>query len=91
MFSYRSAAWIRGKGTFDSNDPQNYHRIAIVYASDMLLARLVLNMYPGLQTELITSLDHSVWFHSPVMAENWYLYVAEVERAMDGRSLTTCR
>ena len=85
------AAWIKGKGTFGPVDPQNYQRIAIVYASDMLLARLVLNKYPRLKTELITSLDHSVWFHSSVQADQWYLYDAEVERALDGRSLTTCR
>lgn len=82
---------MKGRNTFTAQDPQNYHRIAIVYASDVLLARLVLNKYPSLKTDLITSLDHSIWFHHPVQADQWYLYVAEVECAADGRSLTGCR
>ena len=87
----RLAVWMRGRGTFTSKDPQNYNRAAIVYASDLLLARLVLFKYPGVKIELVTSLDHSVWFHGRVEADQWYLYVAEVEFAADGRSLSSCR
>lgn len=87
----RNAVWIRGRGTFSAEDPQNYHRIAIVYASDIILGGLILHKYPRLKIELATSLDHSVWFHHPVQADQWYLYVGEVERAAGGRSLTGCR
>lgn len=83
--------WIRVRNTFSDKDPQNYHRIAMVYASDCLLARLILKEYPRLEVDVIASLDHSVWFHDLVEASQWYLYVAEVQRAADGRSLTGCR
>ena len=61
------------------------------YLSDTMLAGMVLLKFPDIKPSLITSLDHSMWFHSPVKADKWYLFVFENERYNECKSLTTAR
>lgn len=83
--------WIRGQKSYEKEEHQNLHYAAIAYASDMMLARLVLNMYPWFNPGLLTSLDHSMWFHMPVDSNKWHFFDAECENAAGGRSLTSAR
>ncbi len=87
----RISLWIRGQGTYEETEHQNYHRIALVYASDLLMTGLVLNLYPKFVVGLQTSLDHSVWFHEPVNSQRWHFHHAEVEQSVDGKILNSQR
>ena len=83
--------WIRGSGAYDVTEHQNYHRIALAYASDMVMAGLVLNLYPNFVAGLKTSLDHSMWFHESVDSKRWYLYCSELEHSVNGKMLNAQR
>lgn len=87
----RRCMWIRGLKAYKDTDHQNYHRIALAYASDMMLSGMVLNLYPKFKVGLVTSLDHSMWFHVPVDSEKWYLHDCELRDSMDGRTLNSSR
>ena len=79
---------MRGQGTYEESDHQNFHRIALAYASDLSLANLVLNVYPEFAVGLMTSLDHSMWFHESVDAGQWFLFCSELDHSTDGRPLS---
>ena len=83
--------WIKGGESYGESDHQNLHRIAIAFISDMLMVRLILDMYPRFQAGLMTSLDHSMWFHRTVNAESWHLCDAQCEESVEGRSLNSTR
>ena len=36
----------------------------------------------------VASLDHALWFHRPVRADDWLLYAQESPSASGGRALT---
>ncbi|WP_250279411.1 acyl-CoA thioesterase domain-containing protein [Frankia sp. Cppng1_Ct_nod] len=82
-------AWIR------SDDPlgadQAVQTGALTYASDLFL--LASALVPHGQTfgngnVIGASLDHGVWFHRPVEADEWLLYDNSSPWAGSGRSLT---
>ena len=87
----RVSLWMRGRGTYDDTEHQNLHRIALAYTSDMAMARIVLNLYPDFVPGLVTSLDHSMWFHDSVKAEQWHLYRSEAEHSAQGKILNSER
>jgi acyl-CoA thioesterase-2 len=65
------------------------HTSALAYASDMLL--LSTSVAPhgiaiGSPDLVSASLDHAVWFHRPVRADDWLFYDQESSRAAGGRS-----
>nr|CAB3485390.1 unnamed protein product [Digitaria exilis] len=62
------------------------------YASDLLYSGVSLNPHreKGLKTYSL-SLDHSMWFHKPVKADDWLLYVIESPSAHGGRGFVTGR
>uniref|UniRef100_A0A453CNM1 acyl-CoA hydrolase n=1 Tax=Aegilops tauschii subsp. strangulata TaxID=200361 RepID=A0A453CNM1_AEGTS len=66
--------WFRARGKL-SDDPA-LHRCVVAYASDLLYSGVSLNPHRkrGLKTYSL-SLDHSMWFHKPVKADDWLLYV----------------
>lgn len=49
-------------------------RIGLLYASDAGMAGAVLWQYPTFRHTLITSLDHSLWFHEDVDINKWHLF-----------------
>ncbi len=71
----QSQLWIRVSGRLDDADLT--HRAAFTYASDMTLLAAALIPHghdiasPSVQS---ASLDHSVWFHRPLRADEWLLY-----------------
>ena len=71
----RAQLWIRVNGRL-GDDPSE-HLAAFTYASDMTLLGATLVPHgvtigdPRLQP---ASLDHSIWFHRPFRADEWWLY-----------------
>lgn len=88
----RAQLWIRIAGDLD-DDPLT-HRAAFTYASDLTLLGASLVPHgvhfgtPGMQ---MASLDHTVWFHRPFRADEWWLYDQVSPTAVGGRGLATAR
>jgi acyl-CoA thioesterase-2 len=88
----RARLWIRVNGHL-SDDPLQ-HLAAFTYASDMTLLGSTLVPHgvhissPGMQ---VASLDHTVWFHRPFRADEWWLYDQVTPSASGGRGLAIAR
>jgi acyl-CoA thioesterase-2 len=88
----RSQWWIRASAELP-DDPVT-QLAAFIYASDMTLLPAALvphNLYiesPGMQA---ASLDHSIWFHRPFRADQWWLYDQVSPSASGGRGLALAR
>jgi len=88
----QSRVWVRIRGTL-SDDPLE-HLAAFTYASDLTLLGAALVPHgldftsPGLQ---VASLDHTVWFHRPFRADEWWLYDQWSPSATGGRGLSLAR
>jgi len=70
------ARWMRARSAI--GDAPALQAGAVIYMADIVLARAVLQ--PHLQdsqgSARVASLDHSVWFHSEIRAEEWLLLEA---------------
>ena len=67
--------WLRADGTLD-DDPL-LHACMVAYASDMtLLDSILLPHAKGWDDPavMMASLDHAMWFHRPIRADEWFLY-----------------
>lgn len=91
--SGRSLAWHRMAGPLP-DDPL-LHQALLVYLSDVttLSAALVPHGMPlgveevdGVRWDGV-SLDHAVWFHRPVRADDWLLFAQHAPVAAGGRAL----
>lgn len=88
----RAQLWLRVDGRLD-DDPTT-HVAAFTYASDMTLLGAALTphgasiMSPKIQA---ASLDHTIWFHRPFRADEWWLYDQTAPFAGGGRGLATAR
>ncbi|GJN26768.1 hypothetical protein PR202_gb14726 [Eleusine coracana subsp. coracana] len=82
--------WFKARGKI--SDDQALHRCVVAYASDLLFSGVSLNPHreKGLKTYSL-SLDHSIWFHKPVKADDWLLYSIESPSAHGGRGFVTGR
>ncbi|MEO7132424.1 MAG: acyl-CoA thioesterase II [Dermatophilaceae bacterium] len=80
--------WMRSVGTLP-DDPL-LHAAVLAYASDYSLLEPVLRRHgltwgdPRLR---VASLDHSMWFHREVRADDWVLYTQSSPSATSGRGL----
>lgn len=85
----RNAAWMRV--TADLGDDQLLHRCWMAYMSDDMPADAVRRSHPDFRdTEGITyvaSLDHTIWFHRPLRADQWHLYDVTCHNFMGARGL----
>ena len=84
----RARLWIRANGELPADPLQ--HTAAFTYASDMTL--LGASLVPhGMQVSSpsvqAASLDHSIWFHRPFRADQWWLYDQHSPSASGGRGL----
>ncbi|CAB4723236.1 MAG: acyl-CoA thioesterase II [Actinobacteria bacterium] len=69
----RAQMWIRVNGRL--SDEPNEHIAAFTYASDMSLLGSTLSAHDvAAHTTQMASLDHTVWFHRPFRADEWWLY-----------------
>lgn len=82
--------WIRAAQAL-GDDPL-VHVCAVTYISDLFLlpTALLPHGLAGDDTGVqLASLDHAVWFHRPLRADNWLYYEHESPWSSGGRAL--CR
>ncbi|MBH0237940.1 acyl-CoA thioesterase II [Methylobrevis albus] len=78
--------WVRSAAALP--DDQALHRAVLAYASDMTLLDTSLHAHgrsvfdKDLQ---VASLDHAMWFHRDVVADDWLLYVQHSPSASGSR------
>jgi acyl-CoA thioesterase-2 len=86
--------WLRA--TLGLSESPRVHTAALVYLSDLMMASTAalefeqprpLRNDPG-SAVLRASLDHSVWIHRPIRADEWMLVVLRSPSHSDGRALT---
>ncbi|KAL7258947.1 hypothetical protein ACSBR1_004954 [Camellia fascicularis] len=76
--------WFRAKGKL--SDDQALHRCVAAYTSDLIFLSVSLNPHrkKNLKTTSI-SLDHVMWFHRPLRADDWVLFVITSPAAYNAR------
>nr|XP_028950653.1 uncharacterized protein LOC114821694 [Malus domestica] len=80
--------WFRAKGKL--SDDQALHRCVVAYASDLIFAAVSLNPHRRIGVKLSqVSLDHAMWFHRHVRADDWLLYVIVSPIAYDTRGFVS--
>jgi acyl-CoA thioesterase-2 len=82
----RGYTWLRVAGPLP-DDPA-VHAAALTFASDLtLLSAGMARVGGGWGSFVGASLDHAVWFHRPVRADEWFLYENDSPAASAGRAL----
>lgn len=87
-----SRLWIRTNGALP--DDRQTQTAAFTYASDLTLlaASLLPHGIPISSSRIqAASLDHTVWFHRPFRADEWWLYEQSSPSASGGRGLSIAR
>ncbi|MGN6780731.1 MAG: acyl-CoA thioesterase [Marmoricola sp.] len=91
-FLARARLWMRVNGALP--DDRLAHVASFAYASDMTLLAATLVPHgvhinhPEVQA---ASLDHTIWFHRPFRADEWWLYDQHSPSASGGRGLALAR
>ena len=86
----RARMWIRINGELP-DDPV-VHLAAFTYASDMSLLGATMAAHDADPAKVqMASLDHTIWFHQPFRADDWWLYDQASPSASGGRGLATAR
>ena len=70
------------------------HQALIAYATDMSFNDNAIRPHGRagrLGSQMMASLDHSLWLHEPVRADEWLLFVQDSPKAGRGRGLVTGR
>ena len=78
--------WMRANGKLPE-DPF-LHQCVVTYASDMSLLDSIVRRHikrGDFGRMMMASLDHAVWFHKPLRADEWLLYVQESPAAAGAR------
>ncbi|KAK7243316.1 hypothetical protein RIF29_38109 [Crotalaria pallida] len=80
--------WFRAKGKL--SDDQALHRCVVAYTSDLIFLQVGVNPHRGkaVKTRAV-SLDHSMWFHRPLRADDWVLFVIFSPSAYNARGLVS--
>lgn len=91
MHPSRTQVWIRVDGRL-TDDPQE-HLATFTYASDVSLLGATLAAHPenGPDKVQMASLDHTIWFHRPFRADEWWLYDQWSPSASGARGLALGR
>ncbi|MBB3081995.1 acyl-CoA thioesterase [Geodermatophilus sabuli] len=78
--------WMRVAGRLPAQPA--VHAAALTFVSDLTLLGAGLVRVGGWQDRYAgASLDHAVWFHAPVRADDWFLYETDSPAASGGRAL----
>ena len=88
----RARLWIRVNGQLPDDPLQ--HASAFTYASDMTLLAATLVPHGTHISDpdvVAASLDHTIWFHQPFRADEWWLYDQHSPSAGGGRGLALAR
>ena len=88
----RATAWMRIVTPMDAPATDVTHACALAYLSDDLPTDAVFRLHPDIEgsTEedwFGTSLDHSMWFHRPVPADQWTLWDFKCNGLLSSRGL----
>ena len=86
----RQSIWMRASGNLP-DDPA-LHQCALAYASDFSLLDTALIAHGRLLFDpdlMMASLDHAMWFHRPMRADEWLLYAQDSPSAHGARGF--CR
>ncbi len=90
----RSQVWFRTAGKLDGDDPL-LHTCLATYVSDMTLLDSVLLAHGrggwAVGDVVGASLDHAMWFHRPLRADEWLLYDQDSPTSHGGRGLGQAR
>ncbi|CAK8542371.1 unnamed protein product [Lathyrus sativus] len=80
--------WFRAKGKL--SDDEALHRCVAAFASDLVFLHVSMNPHRrrGLKIGVL-SLDHSMWFHRPIRADDWVLYDIFSPNAFNARGFVT--
>ncbi len=90
MRAPENQVWFKAADTLP-DDPQ-LHLTLLAYMSDMTLIGVALHPHPystRLPNMQFASLDHAIWFHQPLRADEWLLYQQDSPAAMSARGF--CR
>ncbi|XP_025076127.1 acyl-coenzyme A thioesterase 8-like isoform X2 [Pomacea canaliculata] len=92
--SARRCIWIKAAGHL--GDDHKMHQCCAAYMSDAMLLGTATLPYTGSHAEaqekmFMTSIDHTVWFHSTFRADDWLLYEMESPVCGEGRGYNTGR
>jgi acyl-CoA thioesterase-2 len=88
----RAQLWIRVDG--DLGEDPDLHVAAFTYASDLTLLGAALvphDVEIGSPDLMPASLDHTIWFHRPFRADQWWLYDQWSPSASGARGLSLAR
>jgi acyl-CoA thioesterase II len=81
--------WFRAAGTLP-DDPM-LHRCVLAYASDFNLLSTALRPHAMSYLDprhAIASIDHALWFHRDLRADDWLLYTMDSPSAQNARGLS---
>jgi acyl-CoA thioesterase-2 len=84
--------WFKADGVLP--DSRLIHNAAFAYISDLTLLGASLvphDQFIGSEEVQPASLDHTIWFHRPVRADEWLLYDQTSPSASGARGLSTAR
>jgi acyl-CoA thioesterase-2 len=82
----KTQTWLRVAGSLP-DDPA-VHAAALTFLSDLTLLSAGFARLGGDWTDFDgASLDHTIWFHRPVRADEWFLYETDSPSASSGRAL----
>jgi acyl-CoA thioesterase-2 len=84
--------WFRADGQLP--DSRRIHNAAFTYISDLSLLGASLvphDQFIGSPRVQPASLDHTIWFHRPIAADEWLLYDQTSPSASGARGLSTAR
>ena len=91
----RLPVWMKVNGTLP--DDQLLHRCWLAYMSDDIPIDSVRHGHPefhgadGHKLTMSASLDHTIWFHRPLKADEWHLYDVQPESYQGARGLSLGR
>ncbi len=82
----KTHTWLRVAGELP-HEPA-VHAAALTFVSDLTLLSAGFARLGGGWPDFVgASLDHAVWFHQPVRADDWFLYETDSPAASSGRAL----
>jgi acyl-CoA thioesterase-2 len=81
----KTRLWLRVSGSLPADAA--VHAAGLTFASDLtLLSAGLARLGTGWAGVVGSSLDHAVWFHRPVQADDWFLYETDSPSASSGRA-----
>ncbi len=87
------AYWIKLRERLP--DAPAVHAAALAYLSDFWINSAAISFHVPVEQArerlFVSSLNHSLWFHRPPVADDWLLFVCESPSMQNGRGLTQVR